>query len=511
MRKGNRLVESFTSAFSQPWAVALVLVILSIWYFVGKSNDGRKRRQRRMSFTSQSMVMGIFPKKIQYPDCIIHGSIFFHDCPSKEAIAEFMVKPMLQYKRLSSIPDLHSSTMTRPCPPFAPMDLIRKITISGSDEATYEAIFQRLHDPLREGRNDLPWWEILLIENDGAGQSAVVLRIHHSLGDGVSLVHVFEQMVTYQDGTSFKSMMTFSRQIDESNGDLLEKVPSSSLLRKALSFVNETFRVITLDKTPYDDGIAFVTSNHGNHIYTNNRSYVIFPTVDLKFIKQLKSAANVTVNDILMATVSQAIHDYCREQGCPVLESKQKKLQCRALLPVALPRSSAEFDDSAQALRNAFAMVSTDMGVGCVDIMERLQHIHETTQEMKANPRAFMQLMIQNNVVPLLPLSMGQQTCYDIFTRHSLVFSNVPGPDKPCLLAGKVATGVQMFYANLIPQIGLISYAGKVYGNMVLDTDVLADAQSLARLYAQALLELADRLKVDAPYELKTAAQKRGK
>jgi len=86
--------------------------------------------------------------------------------------------------------------------------------------------------------------------------------------------------------------------------------------------------------------------------------------------------------------------------------------------------------------------------------------------------------MIQNNVVPLLPVSSAQQTCYDIFTRHSLVFSNVPGPDKQCLLAGKAVTGLQMFYANLIPQIILISYAGKVYGNMVLDTDVRADAQS---------------------------------
>jgi len=92
------------------------------------------------------------------------------------------------------------------------MDLIRKITISGNDESTYEAIFQHLHDPFREGRNDLPWWEILLIENNGAGQSAVVRRIHHSIGDVGSRVHVFEQMATYQDGTPFKSIIKLSRQ-----------------------------------------------------------------------------------------------------------------------------------------------------------------------------------------------------------------------------------------------------------------------------------------------------------
>jgi hypothetical protein len=87
-------------------------------------------------------------------------------------------------------------------------------------------------------------------------------------------------------------------------------------------------------------------------------------------------------------------------------------------------------------------MVSADMGVGCDDIMERLLYIHSKMNDIKTTPRAFVQLWMQNNLPPLLPLSIAQQTVYDVFRRHSLVLTNVPGPDRPCLIAGKVCTKI---------------------------------------------------------------------
>jgi hypothetical protein len=237
-------------------------------------------------------------------------------------------------------------------------------------------------------------------------------------------------------------------------------------------------------------------------VHSKERSYVIFPTVDLDFIKRLKNAAYVTVNDILMTAVSQAIHDYCKSEDCQVLASKPS-IQCRALLPVALPRPRAELESTDLALRNYWCLVSSDMGVGYSDIMDRLRFIHSRTQEMKSSPRAYMQLLIQNSLPPLLPVSFSQKSVYDVFSRHSLVFSNVPGPDRTCLFAGKKATGVQMFYSNLIPQIGLLSYAGKIYGNMILDPQAIPDSERFAQFYASALLQLADRLDVEAPSDLR--------
>ena len=137
-----------------------------------------------------------------------------------------------------------------------------------------------------------------------------------------------------------------------------------------------------------------------------------------------------------------------------------------------------------------------DLGVGCADVADRLKYIHRRTQEMKTSPRAMVQMAVQNFAANL-PLAVGQQTVYDIFSRHSVVFSNVPGPDQPICMDGKVATGVQMFYSNLIPQIGLVSYAGKVYGNIILDPTAVPNADKIAIFYATAFVKLADRLDVN--------------
>jgi hypothetical protein len=71
----------------------------------------------------------------------------------------------------------------------------------------------------------------------------------------------------------------------------------------------------------------------------------------LDFIKALKNAANVTVNDVLFACLSQTIHDYLVEQECPVLKARGNKLQCRAFMIVGIPPLD-EMKDKSLTLRN---------------------------------------------------------------------------------------------------------------------------------------------------------------
>jgi NRPS condensation-like uncharacterized protein len=57
-------------------------------------------------------------------------------------------------------------------------------------------------------------------------------------------------------------------------------------------------------------------ANNGKMKHSRNQSCIIFPRAPLDFVKKLKSAAGVTVNDIIMTAVSQAIHDYSASQDC---------------------------------------------------------------------------------------------------------------------------------------------------------------------------------------------------
>lgn len=473
-----------------------------------KKEAKRERRPRSFSYTSNAMVAGSFPPSSLMPETIINAVAWFEECPDAEELAEQVVSPMLAYTRLNRIPDAAKSTTRPSSQHYRAIDLIRIVEVEkGDDESTiYQEIFRHLQDPLTRDRGDLPWWEVLVIRQPSkAGKkcrAAAVFRIHHGLADGISLVNVFGGILKYQDGSSVSSLL---HNFTSNSGEASKRRQHRGILREVWIWARELFNVLTLGMTRYDDDTAFSKHNHSRMTYSGKREAVILPTVPLEFIKALKNAASVTINDVLMTAVSHAISDYCAHHSCPVLVSERpgkRRIQCRALLPVAFPRPAEHMKDSDTALSNKWCFFSTDIGLDIPDILDRLQFIHAKNLDIKSTPRVLIQLSIQNKLLPYLPAVVGQQTLFDIMSRHSLVFSNVPGPDRHVLVAGKVVTGVQMLYANLIPQVGFLSYAGNVYGNVMLDPSALEDSNRLAHFYIAALRTLATRLDVPAPREL---------
>lgn len=59
----------------------------------------------------------------------------------------------------------------------------------------------------------------------------------------------------------------------------------------------------------------------------------------------------------------------------------------------------------------------------------------------------------QDGLVAKTPFAVGRQLLNDTATRHSIVFSNVRGPDKAARFAGGKLNGLQMVFANPIPQV----------------------------------------------------------
>jgi hypothetical protein len=449
---------------------------------------------RSFSFTSEGMRLGCFPPSVQAPDTIINAAFYFDKPPTVENLAKLVIQPLLEYERFSKIPE--ASTLRKSTNEYQPADLVRTLTVSGNEDLLNETIYKELAAKLDQNRNDLPWWEIILLENNGDGPSACVLRVHHCLGDGLSLVNVFDKIMTSTDGTPMESKVTKAilKRADS-------KLPFSSVLSAVV-------HVLTLGLTKVDDATVFFKRDPGLK-YSGNRKVLLLENVPLDFIKQLKNAApmpGITINDILMFAISQAIHEYCLAEKDPVLKQKARSLQCRALLPASLPRSKTEVQDKTTCMRNKWCMVSADLSVGYEKPLERLAAIHETTSFLKKSPRAFIQLWIQNNIAPWLPISLARQTTLDVFSRHSLVLTNVPGPEKPCLFAKAKITGVQMIFPNVIPQVDLLSYAGTIYGNIIYDPSDLPKGEMFAQLYSKALVDLAEAFLLKAPAALEAAA-----
>ncbi len=78
---------------------------------------------------------------------------------------------------------------------------------------------------------------------------------------------------------------------------------------------------------------------------------MVFDPVPLDYVKAIKSAAGISLNDVLLSAWSRTVHEYCAIQNCPELKEKGEKLLYRVLMPVGFPNKS---EDPVSALRNTW-------------------------------------------------------------------------------------------------------------------------------------------------------------
>ena len=509
----------------------LVLVAsLVIWSLLlskkKKEEEARKLKfHRSWSFTSNGMRIGCFPPATQAPETIINAANYFDSLPSVDQLVKEVIEPLLKYDRfrtiLTATPDLQHINQL----PFEPSELVRQVSSPATTETEFQQhIFELCLDEsaLKPFECKLPLWEIVRIQSPKLkgkpkGSGVCILRTHHTLCDGLSLVAAFDKILTSTDGSPVESKVTKGMlgKNRDSSGTKKPKLPRPSIA----SLVGAVGHVLTLGATKFDTPTAFIKDR--SLTYNKRREMIVFPSISLSLLKDLKGAASTkwgngmiaSINDVLMFAVSQAIHDYSKNvRNDPLFEDDKKEIQCRALLPASLPRKAKELGDYSQALANRWCMVSADLSVGnMASPLDRLRAIHDTTTVMKRSPRAFVQLWVQNNIAPLLPTSMARQTTLDIFSRHSLVLTNVPGPEQECLFASQPVKQVQMIFPNVISQISLLSYAGTVDGNFVYDPVALPECrETFPGLYAKALVDLAAVLEISSkvPTELVEAANK---
>ena len=236
--------------------------------------------------------------------------------------------------------------------------------------------------------------------------------------------------------------------------------------------------------------------------YLSSNAYTGQWVPNVRFYPPFPALIDNSLNDVMFSCLGGALRRYNVSNGCATTEKRGKKTLMRALMPVAFPRPEVDVLDKSAVLRNKWVFVSGDFGVGHSDPMERLHYVNGKMNVLKNSPLAGVQLAVQESIPPLLPVDVGRQTVYDLFIRHSVIFSNVPGPPQPVVFGGQRVTGTQMYFNNLIPQVGILSYDGRVFMNMNIDTDAIPGGEEIPRYFAMELAELGGKLGVDVPPEI---------
>lgn len=345
--------------------------------------------------------------------------------------------------------------------------------------------------PLKLPHDQSPLWEMHRIECTAPGARSVVLvRIHHVIGDGISLVQAMNEVLRDALGRPIDVTPPFARRLK--GFDLASYLQPSRLLQLASAAVAAT----TMPMSKFDADISFSHPDKQRMKGPRRYATVMMPQVRLDFVKRLKDAASATVNDVLVAATAGMIRRYCLSKNDPAVASG-KPLQIRALVPVAFPRTTPGNGDREMMLRNYWCFISSQMPVDKATPRERIAAAAAALSELKNSPVAPIQLFLQNKILPYLPRFLVRQITLDGFSRHTMVFSNVPGPQQLLSFAGSRVIGMQILFPNLIPQTIAISYNGSLFMNVVLDEDIVPNAESiLPDMFIDELLAMAQDLGV---------------
>ena len=209
---------------------------------------------------------------------------------------------------------------------------------------------------------------------------------------------------------------------------------------------------------------------------------------ELDRIKRLATAADCSVNDIVLYLSGTALRRYLTEHD---------RLPDRALT-AGIPVNLREADD--ESTGTAIGMMVAELGTDVADERQRLDAIRRSTAEAKRHlaqlppeSRTSYTLLINGPYIAGLMAGLGGRAPVPF----NVAISNVPGPTEPLYFNGSRLDGLfplsLLLHGNAL-NITCVSYAGTLNFGFTGARDTLPQMQRLAIYMGEALEEISDIL-----------------
>jgi WS/DGAT/MGAT family acyltransferase len=361
----------------------------------------------------------------------------------------------------------------------------------GAQAALQQRIGELAMVPLDRSR---PLWQMHLVE-DYDGGSALIMRIHHCIADGIALIGVTLSLVdgggeppprrggdaaaadAWLADQLFKPLAALATvagkafaAADEGAAHAVASLLQPrqgvqapvQLAQTAWRLVNDAAALLLMP----DDSPTRLKGKPGA-----SKRVAWCPPLPLDEVKAVGKALNCSINDVLLACVAGAIGQYLRAQGDEV-----DGVEIRAMVPVNL-RPSGE----AHHLGNQFGLAPLVLPVGIANPIERVYEVRRRMRELRGSTQpllAFAVLAIAGLVTKPL-----QDVIMDLFRRKTTaVMTNVPGPREKLKFLGATLDQV-MFWVPQSGDIGLgvaiLSYGGSVQFAVMGDTALCPQPQAI--------------------------------
>jgi WS/DGAT/MGAT family acyltransferase len=343
---------------------------------------------------------------------------------------------------------------------------------AGSDLLTWAA-----NRSIRRLDLDRPLWRAEVVDGLPDGGFAVLVVVHHILADGLEGVRMAGALFDLSPDAVRTEAPPAANSPVPSHRDLVRdrvaRVRRSQLRRRLTARAEEKAGIRHPVAGFLDAMMAFRTplpaTSLPRRVGSGRRMGAV--TVRLELVRTAGHALGATVNDLVLAAVTEGLRDLLLSRGDAVAG-----MFLRATVPAGTGGAG-----------QAMGMLVVDLPVGEPDPRRRLALIHSATTTGKARLRGSGGQVTDILHVPL-PIARaivrwGRRVGS---TRVNLGVSNVPGPTAPLWLAGaRMCQALPI--APLVPlvpiSVAALSYAGSLAVTVnadasVTDLDVVADGMA---------------------------------
>jgi WS/DGAT/MGAT family acyltransferase len=337
-----------------------------------------------------------------------------------------------------------------------------------------------------------PLWQMQLIE-DFEGGSALIVRIHHCIADGIALISVTMSLVDGGAPPPERKRKSAPAGAEDWIADTLIKPLTDITIRaldaagdgavKGLGFLRDPQKGVagSLDmaRLAYQvisDAASLALMPDDSPTRLKGKPGAVkrvawCPPIPLDEVKAVGKALNCSVNDVLLSCVAGALGEYLKSLGDDTTGQ-----EIRAMIPVNLRPI-----EQAYKLGNRFGLVPLVLPIGMENPIERVYEVRRRMNALKGSTQPLLAFGLL--AVAGLLIKPAQDAMLNLFGKKTTaVMTNVPGPREKLKFLG--ATLEQsMFWVPQSGDIGLgvsiLSYGGGVQFGVITDTLLCPDPQKI--------------------------------
>ncbi|XP_019228244.1 PREDICTED: O-acyltransferase WSD1-like [Nicotiana attenuata] len=334
-----------------------------------------------------------------------------------------------------------------------------------------------------------PLWEFHLL----LAHKCAVLRLHHALGDGISLMSMFLSCCRRADDPNLRPT---SQGIGTSTSSSNHKRLSLKKLMKMIWYTLVYVIEFGLRSLWLKDKKTVISGGAGVELWPRKLATAKFKIDDMKTVK--KAISNATINDVLFGIISCGLSRYLDLRSPKAL---QEGLQITGIAMVNLRKQSGLQDfsqlmnsKSGASWGNKFGMLLLPVYYhkGGSDGLQYVRRAKAMIDKKKLSLEGPCSYKIGDIIMSYFGPKLASLLNYRIISNTTFTISNVIGPQEDITFVGNRISSVRVTSTALPHAITMhmVSYAGRADMQILVAKDIIPDPKVLAKCFQDALLEM---------------------